>query len=30
MNIEEKEITYDDLKDIPSTRGNGCLGSSGK
>ena len=28
--VEVEEYTYDELKQIPSTRGSGCLGSSGK
>lgn len=29
-NLPVKEISYDELKEIPSQRGNGALGSSGK
>ena len=28
--VEIEEYTYDELKAIPSQRGNGALGSSGK
>lgn len=28
--MDTKEITYEELKNIPSKRGQGCLGSSGK
>lgn len=28
--VESKEVSYDELKDIPSKRGTGSLGSSGK
>lgn len=30
LNMDEQEISYDDLKSIPSKRGDGILGSSGK
>lgn len=30
MRMDEQEISYDELKNIPSKRGEGMLGSSGK
>lgn len=29
-NVELEEIDFDELQNIPSARGNGCLGSSGR